>query len=279
MKRCISFIPFIIGLTSCASHLSLEQCQTMNWSNVGYQDAIIGKMPRDLSGAIKDCQKFNLTVNTELYAKGWQNGAKQYCTPARTTGILDGEAGSPANKINERMPLCDRANIHLNLKNYRPGYHEGLRRYCTYENGENIARQGLALPDVCTPELKNKFTQGWSSGAREYCNQIANAFALGKAGQGYPGACPEGLYVGFKSEYDRGMLIHNRINSVQSRINKINDRINEKKHSHSIHQNSDGFYSTTHQSKAAVDTVNELNNLVRERQHLEREVFNLQAQR
>lgn len=279
MKRLL-ILPLALIITSCASHLSKQQCETISWKSEGYQDSVNGKMPRDLSRAIEDCAKFNLKVDTNLYMQGWRQGARVFCRPSEETGFIDGQNGKSINAINYRIPVCKRAGITLNLTDYKKGRARGLRQYCTFENGANIARAGQQLPTICPPALKKKFKDGWLSGKKEYCDQPANAFALGKAGSAYPAICPANLYVAFKSEYDRGMLIGQQINRAKARISEIDNYINSKKFRFGLEQSASGYYHLTKdQSPEAQSTLSEINNLVRERNDIQRDLFNLQTKR
>ena len=277
MKR-LTIIPLMLALTSCASHLSKMQCETISWKAEGYQDAANGELPRDLNSAVADCAKFNVTVNTKQYMQGWRQGAHEYCTPSRETGFLDGQAGNSLNAINYRMPICNRAGIGLNLSEYTSGRLKGLVRYCTYENGANLARQGKPLPNVCPDNLKKTFRQGWMSGKKEYCNQTGNAFALGKSGASYPAICPANAYVGFKSEYDRGRLIATQIHTAENRIAEIDRYVRWKSVDYGFQRSVDGYYTLgRNNSPQANTTLSEVNNLVSERKNIERDIFNLKV--
>lgn len=279
MKRLL-VIPAVLMLSSCASHLSQQQCRNISWKAEGYQDAINGKQPRDLTNAIEDCAKFNIKVNTRQYQRGWQQGARVYCSPSRETGFLDGQAGKSMNAINYRMPVCNRAGVKLNLNEYRIGRGKGLIGFCTYENGANLARQGQPLPDVCPPKLKNTFRLGWKSGKKEYCAQTANAFALGKSGAAYPAICPANIYVGFKSEYDRGRLIGNQIHAAENRIKEIDNYVRWKVLDFGFRSSASGFYTLGRtQTPKASSALAEVNNLITERHNIERDIFNLKTQR
>lgn len=277
MKKWL-LLPLTLALTSCASHLTKEQCETMNWKSEGYQDATAGKLPRDLSGAIADCAKFNLSVNSKQYMSGYQSGASEYCQPNYQVGYVDGQAGKSIDAINYRLPVCNRAGINLNLSQYKSGRASGLKQFCTYQNGNNIAREGKALPNVCPPALEKSFKKGWLAGQHDYCDQPANAFALGKAGSAYPATCPANLFVGFKSEYDRGAAIGNQIRAGEARISEINSYVQSKRFQFDFIESADGFYRLGRdQSPEANSVLAEINNMIRERKRIERDVFDLKV--
>lgn len=273
------WLPFCFILTSCASHLSQQQCITTNWNLEGFHDGQTGKMPRDLSGAIEDCAEFKISVDTDQYIQGWRRGAKEYCTPSEQTGLLDGQSGAPINAINARLPVCNRANINLDVSNYQKGRAKGLTYFCTYENGSNIAMTGQRLPNVCPKELSANFSKGWQAGQQLYCQQTMNAFALGKGRQPYPEACPQNLYIGFKSEYDRGFAISNQIEAGESRLREIDHFIYSRSRKYDL-EHSHGYYRLgRNKSPEASRAEHEVNNMVRERANVERDIFNLRVMR
>jgi hypothetical protein len=237
-------------------------------------------MPRDLRSAIEDCAEFNIRVDTNQYTQGWRTGAKEYCTPSEQTGLLDGQSGIPASAISARLPVCDQAGVSLDLAKYDKGYKEGLTHFCTYENGSAIAMTGQRLPDVCPNELVANFNKGWQAGQQVYCQQTMNAFALGKERQPYPEACPQNLYIGFKSEYDRGFAISNQVEAGESRLHDIDRFISSRRHKYDLERTGHGFYRLgRNKSPEASRAVREVNDLVRERANVERDVFNLRVMR
>lgn len=252
----------------------------MNWDAEGFQDGQAGKMPRDLTDAIKDCSEFKLGVDTGRYTQGYRNGVKVFCSPSRETGLIDGQSGKFVNDINSRVPVCNASGINLDVSSYLKGHQEGLKQFCTYENGANIARSGQALPEVCPTNLRENFSRGWQAGQQAYCQETVNAFAMGKAGQPYPSVCPQNLYVGFKSEYDRGYTIGQQIKAGEYRINDINNYISYRRSKYDFDQSADGFFRLgKNQTPEAAKALDDVNNLVRERRHIERDMFNLKVMR
>lgn len=277
MKRLL-LLPFVAMLASCATHLNQEQCLTINWQSEGFNDGVAGRPPRDLTPAMQDCAQFGITVNVSNYQKGWHEGAKKYCTPDYNVGYTDGLAGKPENVIYDRMPICQQAGTALNLTAYKSGRLQGLQSFCTYENGENLARRGLMLPDVCPSQLRAKFNAGWTNGKNQFCNQPGNAFALGKTLKPYPELCPPDLYAAFRSEYDRGAAIGQRMGDIQNRLNDLNDRISSKVDRFGLVQYEPDHYrlgrDKSHEAQEALDKVE---GMIRERHGLEKDLFNLQV--
>ncbi len=145
-----------LGLSACVPHLSQQQCQSMNWYQVGYQDGSQGRNQRDLSSDIQDCARFKLTVNTGQYQKGWQVGVRQYCQPQ--TAYNMGVNGAPYNDI---CP-SDLAG------KFNQAYRSGLRKFCVPATGYNIGRAGQPMPNFCASDQVTAFRNAYASGYRVF---------------------------------------------------------------------------------------------------------------
>jgi len=278
MKHLI-LLSLIVTLTAgCVAHLTQQQCLTMNWQDVGFQDGAAGKPASDLSAETKDCAKFNIAVNNQRYHTGWIQGAKQYCSPDAKVGYVDGAAGKPVVEIYNRMPICQQAGIKLNLATYNAGRQTGLKTFCTFENGANFARQGALLPEVCPPQLNANFSSGWATGREQLCNHPKNGFALGKSLKSYPAICSPEIYAAFASEYHRGEVIGQRILALHIKIDPLNEKIAAKVNRYSFVRNVNGNYDLdgdgSNDAKEALGTVK---SMVKEKQPYERELFLLEV--
>ncbi|WP_423062415.1 DUF2799 domain-containing protein [Candidiatus Paracoxiella cheracis] len=142
------------GLSACVPHLTQQQCQSMNWYQLGYEDGNQGKLQRDLSRDIKDCARFQLTVNTLQYRNGWAAGVRQFCRPQ--TAYQLGTNGSSYNNI---CP-ADLAGA------FNRAYKRGLRKFCVPNTGYNIGRAGQPMPGFCAPDQVNAFRNAYLAGLR-----------------------------------------------------------------------------------------------------------------
>jgi hypothetical protein len=61
----------VIFAFGCAA-MSVEQCKTANWFNVGEKDGSAGR--ESIDQYYSSCQKANITPNQNLYEKGYQKG-------------------------------------------------------------------------------------------------------------------------------------------------------------------------------------------------------------
>lgn len=220
---CLAVFP--LALSGCVQHLNLAQCQNTNWEQVGINDGSAGRPMRDLQKDIDDCAKLKFTLNTDPYKKGYTQGARQFCSPSYNDGLNAGQQGLAESSISARQAFCSQAHVKLILKNFNQGWQKGIGSFCTASNGYNIGVRGQAAPNVCPSRFKGRFMKAWHKGARAYCQKPANAFALGKSGQAYPGACDPSVYPAFQAEYQRGQAVQQREGTLQAQINDTNAQI------------------------------------------------------
>ena len=79
MNKISLLLGFTILLSGCAA-MSVEQCKTANWLNVGEKDGAAGREVR-LDQYYSSCQKANIVPNQKLYEQGYQKGLGYYCRP------------------------------------------------------------------------------------------------------------------------------------------------------------------------------------------------------
>ena len=79
MNKISLLVGFTILLSGCAA-MSVEQCKTANWFNVGEKDGAAGRESR-LDKYYSSCQKANIVPNQKLYEQGYQKGLGYYCRP------------------------------------------------------------------------------------------------------------------------------------------------------------------------------------------------------
>lgn len=209
-------------LSGCAPHLSQDQCLNTNWDEIGYNDGFNGRMPRDLTNAIKDCEKFNLSVNTAAYQKGHRRGVKGFCHPSTQLGLADGGNGRALNLIRSRDNFCRSNELSLNLDDYQQGYDKGIVSFCTPERGQSIGSAGQPNPLVCPRGLSTAFNRGWNKGVAQFCRNDLTAFDRGRTGQAYPSVCSSARYPHFAAAFYRGARIHRRVAELKAQIDQVN---------------------------------------------------------
>lgn len=72
-------------LTACATTggLKPEQCQSVDWQGIGFQDGLLGRDASFISRHAERCGKVGVNPNQALWEQGRQSGLKRYCTPLR----------------------------------------------------------------------------------------------------------------------------------------------------------------------------------------------------
>ncbi len=71
----------IVCLASC-SGLSKEECQTVDWEALGFEDGVVGKGLEKVGDYRQDCAKHGVTVDLERYKYGRNIGLQDFCQPA-----------------------------------------------------------------------------------------------------------------------------------------------------------------------------------------------------
>jgi ribosome modulation factor len=82
----------------------------------------------------------------------------------RAYGRNDGLLGVPAEERARLFAECRNLGHPPDAAAYEAGRAEGLREYCTLENGYEVGYAGRRYRDVCPPELETGFLQGYEEG-------------------------------------------------------------------------------------------------------------------
>jgi hypothetical protein len=83
-------------------------------------------------------------------------------------GERDGANGYSSDRIGAHKKACGEHGIQPNVVEYKKGRTEGLKAYCTYENGLLKGRNGYYYSGVCPSHLAPDFLRGYEIGQREY---------------------------------------------------------------------------------------------------------------
>ena len=252
-----------VTLSSCAMHMSQEECAGTNWRQLGYQDGLSGNQ-RNLQQDILDCSKYNINVNTQAYNAGNAAGLSKYCSYDRGYQI--------ANQGQPQAMICEQSSY----PQYGKGYRSGLQNFCTYTHGYYLGSRGLGNPGVCNNS--QAFSNGYRKGSISYCSKTRNGYALGRNGGAYPTACTQDQFPSFYDAYQSGRANFDRISDLQNQLNDVNNRINSLVMEHHYKLQSNGKYrlSSHHTSDSAEDHLNEVNSLLNKRKHLENRIYRLQ---
>jgi hypothetical protein len=77
-KMLLLILPVL--LAGCSS-LSEEECRTMSWYNLGYQDGSEGKTRQQAREYVSTCGEYGLRVDEAEWQRGYAKGLELYCIP------------------------------------------------------------------------------------------------------------------------------------------------------------------------------------------------------
>jgi hypothetical protein len=80
-----------LGLASCATKLSRNECQSMDWRTVGYEDGAAGYPGSQIGTHRKACGEHGVAPDFDAYQAGRAEGLREFCTAAN--GYRIGAAG------------------------------------------------------------------------------------------------------------------------------------------------------------------------------------------
>lgn len=121
---------------------------------------------------------FILSITIILAFSGCATLSKNECLEADwfEIGRRDGTMGKPRALFQQHRDACLKHSVNPNRDAYYEGRDEGLKFYCTEDNGFKQGRLGRKYQYVCPPELEPNFLAGYVEGKeiREYESKIAS---------------------------------------------------------------------------------------------------------
>ncbi len=83
-------------------------------------------------------------------------------------GWRDGAAGHSVSRLDDHAKACAKYGAAPNMSAYLASREDGLRTYCTWENGFRQGRQGNSYGGVCSPAEERDFLPAYEDGRRIY---------------------------------------------------------------------------------------------------------------
>jgi hypothetical protein len=71
----------LLALLSACTTMSVEECKVARWGEVGLRDGLAGQPLSKLNDLAKDCAEAKVTVDTNAYLQGRDQGLITYCRP------------------------------------------------------------------------------------------------------------------------------------------------------------------------------------------------------
>jgi hypothetical protein len=107
-----------------------------------------------------------LALLLPLTAAGCATLDKSECREADWTiiGLEDGARGRPVSYIGLHREACAEHGVKPDLVLYQRGHREGLKQFCTADNGFRQGRAGRSYNNVCPADLNGQFLAGYETG-------------------------------------------------------------------------------------------------------------------
>jgi hypothetical protein len=81
-------------------------------------------------------------------------------------GWRDGAAGRRVSRLDDHAKACAKYGVAPNMSAYLASREDGLRTYCTWENGFRQGREGNSYGGVCAPAEERDFLPAYEDGRR-----------------------------------------------------------------------------------------------------------------
>lgn len=136
---------------------------------------------------------------------GCASMSKKECLNANweAVGYSDGSRGSHYTRLEEHRKSCTKYEVIPDDGAYRHGWEQGIRNYCTAENGYRAGVSGIAYKRICPADVADDYISGWQRGVRRYCT-AENGLRHGLTGASYNGICPADLELAYRDFYQLG---------------------------------------------------------------------------
>lgn len=120
----------LCSTVSACSVMNEQECQTANWSALGYVDGSLGASANQFNERSSACSEYKVHANFNQYQASYQQGLITYCTESH--GFFVGSNG------NSYLGVCPQSTSALFLR----GYHQGQQLF-TLKNKVTQAEQAL----------------------------------------------------------------------------------------------------------------------------------------
>jgi len=122
-------------------------------------------------------------------------------------GRLDGRQGKHRTALQGLAKACLEHGISADRRAYYAGHDQGLKSYCTEQNGFDLGQQGLPFNTVCPLQLDAGFRAGYDKGLQYYCSE-SKGYELGYQGKVYRYVCPPEYEPEFRAGYEKGRELY-----------------------------------------------------------------------
>jgi hypothetical protein len=69
------------AIAGCSATMSKEECRTVDWRTVGYEDGVAGRSGEQIGLHRKACAEYGVKPDLDAYRSGRADGLREYCRP------------------------------------------------------------------------------------------------------------------------------------------------------------------------------------------------------
>lgn len=111
-----------------------------------------------------------LPLTALLMTAGCASMSEQECRSAnwRDQGTREALAGYPSSRLHEHREACAKIGVVPDVKQYMAGYEQGIRQFCTPDNGARWGRAGKSYRNSCPADLDAAFRDRYHAGKAVY---------------------------------------------------------------------------------------------------------------
>ncbi|PSU93431.1 hypothetical protein C9J27_21090 [Photobacterium kishitanii] len=112
-RKSLTITLFLCSTLTACSVMNQQECETANWSALGYVDGSQGASSSQFSDRSSACSEYNVRANFNEYQLGYNQGLTIYCT--ENNGFFIGSKGQSYQGV------CPQKTAILFLKGYNKG--------------------------------------------------------------------------------------------------------------------------------------------------------------
>src|SRR5512136_1452288 len=87
----------LLAIAGCSATMSRDECRTVDWRTIGYEDGVAGRSGEQIGLHRKACAEYGVTPNLDAYRAGRAEGLREYCQPHN--GYRAGATGAASDDV------------------------------------------------------------------------------------------------------------------------------------------------------------------------------------
>jgi len=72
---------FLLALAACSATMSKDECRTVDWRTIGYEDGVAGRSGEQIGLHRKACAEYGVAPDLNAYRSGRAEGLREFCHP------------------------------------------------------------------------------------------------------------------------------------------------------------------------------------------------------